>query len=402
MPAFQYQAVDSSGKKTRGLLEAASAAAVRAELRGRDLLPLSVEATQDRPGTGGVVRAHRLSLKKQVLVTRQLATLVGAEVRIEDAIGIVTEQMSNARDISLLLNLRSAIVDGRSFAEALEAASGSFDDYYRASVRAAESAGKLPQVLAHLAIHIEDRARNSQSLQLALIYPALLALVSVGVIIALLTFVVPDIVRVFTARGADLPGLTRGLIAVSDWVARWGLTLAGVLVLGFLGALALLRTPAVRLKWDGWLIRAPLIGPLVLRMNAAQFSGTLATLVQSGVPLAEALQAASGTVPNRRMRAHVAEITQAVQDGTALSRAVAAARVFPPMLVAMIASGEASGKLGEGLQKAATDQNDGLKATVSTIVALVEPAVLLVMGGIVMLLVMAILMPIVGLNGLAG
>ncbi|KIN74991.1 general secretion pathway protein F [Sulfitobacter noctilucae] len=402
MPAFQYQAVDPSGKKTKGLLEAASAAAARAELRARDLLPLSVEATRQRAGASRGVGSHRLSFKKQVLVTRQLATLVGAQVRIEDALKIVTEQMSGTRDVSLLLNLRSAIVDGRSFAEALEDVPGSFDEYYRASVRAAESAGKLPEVLEHLALHIEDRARNRQSLQLALIYPALLALVSVGVIVALLTFVVPDIVRVFTARGADLPGLTRGLIAVSDWMTRWGLMVGGALALGLLAGLALLRQPALRLQWDGWLIRAPLIGPLVLRMNAAQFSGTLATLVQSGVPLAEALRAASGTVPNRFMRKRVGEITQAVQDGAALSRAVTAAKVFPPMLIAMIASGEASGKLGESLNKAAIDQAAGLKATVSTIVALVEPAVLLVMGGVVMLLVMAILMPIVGLNGLAG
>ena len=230
----------------------------------------------------------------------------------------------------------------------------------------------------------------------------MLALVSVGVIVALLTFVVPDIVRVFTARGADLPGLTRGLIAVSDWMTRWGFILGGGLALGLVAGLALLRQPALRLRWDGWLIRAPLIGPLVLRINAVQFSGTLATLVQSGVPLAEALRAASGTVPNRFMRHRVREITQAVEDGTALSQAVKAAGVFPPMLIAMIASGEASGRMGESLHKAAADQAAGLKATVSTIVALVEPAVLLVMGGVVMLLVMAILMPIVGLNGLAG
>ncbi|MDF1727662.1 MAG: type II secretion system F family protein [Sulfitobacter sp.] len=401
MPAFHYQAVDPSGKKSKGLLEAASAAAARADLRARNLLPLSVEATQGRPGAPTGLRTHRLGLKKQVLVTRQLATLVGAQVRIEDAIKIITDQLSNSRDVSLLLNLRSAIVDGRSFAEALEEVPGSFDEYYRASVRAAESAGKLPEVLAHLATHIEDRSRNRQSLQLALIYPALLALVSVGVIVALLTFVVPDIVRVFTARGADLPALTRGLIAVSDWVTRWGLIAALVICGALVAFAALLRQPALRLKWDGWLIRAPVIGTLVLRMNAAQFSGTLATLVQSGVPLAEALRAASGTVPNRFVRARVAEITQQVQDGTALSRAVEAARVFPPMLIAMIASGEASGRLGESLDKAATDQAAGLKATVTTIVALVEPAVLLIMGGIVMLLVMSILMPIVGLNGLA-
>lgn len=400
MPAFSYRAVDNRGRTTKGLLDAANEAAVRADLRKRHLLPLSVEATRKRAGRGGT--GHRLSLRKQVLVTRQLATLVGAQVRIEDAIKIVADQMPGTRDTSLLLDLRGAIVDGRSFADSLDAASGGFDEYFRASVRAGESAGKLAEVLDQLATHIEDRARNRQSLQLALIYPALLALVSLGVIVALLTFVVPDIVRVFTARGAELPALTRGLIAVSDWLQRWGITCAVLMSGAVLGALALLRVPSLRLGWDRWLTRAPLFGPLSLRMNAAQFTGTLATLVKSGVPLADALRAASNTVPNRFVRGRVAEVTRHVQDGAALSRSVQAAGVFPPMLVAMIASGEAGGRLGHSLDRAARDQAASLKAAVSTIVALVEPAVLLIMGGIVMLLVMSILMPIVGLNALAG
>ncbi len=395
-----YRAVDPSGKKSKGLLDAANEASARSDLRQRGLLPLSIEPT--RHAAGSAFRPHRMSLKKQVLVTRQLATLAGAQVRIEDAIKIVADQIKGPRDVSLLLNLRSAIVDGRSFAEALEDAPGSFDEYYRASVRAGESAGKLSEVMEHLANHMEDRARNRQSLQLALIYPALLALVSIGVIVALLTLVVPDIVRVFTARGAELPALTRGLIAVSDWIARWGLIAAGAGVAAILGGLALLRQPAIRLAWDRWLTRAPVVRGLVLRVNAAQFTGTLATLVQSGVPLAEALAAAARTVPNRFMRARIAEVTQNVQDGASLSKSIQATEVFPPMLIAMIASGEAGGRLGDSLERAANDQAATLKATVTTIVALVEPAVLLVMGGIVMLLVMSILMPIVGLNALAG
>ncbi|MFA8386239.1 MAG: type II secretion system F family protein [Pelagibaca sp.] len=401
MPAFSYRAVDASGKKAKGVLDAVNEASVRADLRKRNLLPLSVEATKQRASITGSPRRHRLNLKRQVLVTRQLATLVGAHVRIEDAIQIVAEQLNGTRDTSLLLDLRAAIVDGRSFADALDTMPVGFDEYFRASVRAGESAGRLAHVLEHLATHIEDRARNRQSLQLALIYPALLALVSLGVIVALLTFVVPDIVRVFTARGAELPGLTRGLIALSDWMQRWGLWGALGIGLGLAGFGALLRMPDFRLRWDRWLTQAPLFRNLVLLMNSAQFSGTLSTLVQSGVPLVEALQAAAGTVPNRFIRMRVTEITRNVQDGAALSKSVQAAGVFPPMLVAMIASGEAGGTLGNSLERAARDQGGSLKATVATIVALVEPAVLLIMGGIVMLLVMSILMPIVGLNALA-
>lgn len=402
MPAFSYRAVDVTGKKTKGVVDAVNEASVRADLRKRKLLPLSVEATKQRSGLSGAPRRHRLNLKRQVLVTRQLATLVGAQVRIEDAIQIVAEQLNGARDTSLLLDLRGAIVDGCSFADALDTMPVGFDEYFRASVRAGESAGRLAQVLEHLATHIEDRARNRRSLQLALIYPALLSLVSLGVIIALLTFVVPDIVRVFTARGADLPGLTRALIALSDWMQRWGLWVALGIGLGLAGFSVLLRAPEFRMRVDRWLTQAPLFRHLVLLMNSAQFSGTLSTLVQSGVPLVEALQAAAGTVPNRFIRMRVAEITRNVQDGAALSKSVQAAGVFPPMLVAMIASGEAGGTLGNSLERSARDQGASLKATVATIVALVEPAVLLIMGGIVMLLVMSILMPIVGLNALAG
>ena len=402
MPAFLYRAVSPSGKKSKGLLDAANAVAARSELRKRNLLPLLVEATQPSVTANQTFRAHRLSLKTQVLVTRQIATLVGAQVRIEDALKIVADQLTNTGDVSLLLNMRSAIVDGRSFAQTLEDTPGSFDEYYRASVMAGEKSSQLASVMDHLANHIEERARNRQTLQLALIYPALLAVVSLGVIIALLTFVVPDIVRIFTSRGAQLPALTRALITVSDWITTWGGVAAVMFLSMFAGGLALLRQPKIRLSWDRWLTLAPLISGLVLRLNAAQFSGTLSTLVQSGVPLVDALNAAAGTVPNRFIREKVVQITRDVQDGAVLSKSAEAAGVFPPMLIAMMASGEASGRLGNSLERAAKDQAASLKATVSTIVALVEPGVLLVMGGIVMLLVMSILMPIVGLNSLAG
>ncbi|MHA7875826.1 type II secretion system F family protein [Roseivivax sp.] len=408
MSAFLYKAVDAGGRKSRGLIEASSAAAARAQLRRRDLLPLSVEPTRRRaaPGAGlsrelGFGQA-RLGQKRLALVTRQLATLVGANVRIEDALKIVADQARSAREGSVLLNLRSAVLDGRSFAAALEDHPASFGEYYRASVRAGETSGRLAAVLEHLAQSIEDQARNRQSLQLALIYPALLTLVSIAVIAALLAFVVPDIVRVFTSRGAELPLLTRALIAASDALNRWGLPLlAAGLLCAVTGAWAL-RQPALRARWHQALARMPVLGGAVLKVNSARFSGTLATLVQSGVPLADALRAAAGTVPNLYLRGKLTALTQRVSDGAPLSRAAEEAGIFPPMLVAMIASGEAGGTLGHSLERSAAEQSADLKAKVATLVALVEPGVLLLMGGIVMLLVLAILMPIVSLNDLAG
>lgn len=409
MAAFFYRAVDPVGRRAKGVIEASSESAARALLRDRKLLPLEIGATRHKVSAGKgstsgtmVLRRERLGLKRLTLVTRQLATLIGAQVRIEEALRIVAGQTRASGDASLLVNLRSAVIDGRSFAAALDDYPGTFGEYYRASVRAGESSGKLSEVMDHLAVHIEEQSKNRQSLQLALIYPTLLALVSLSVIVALLTFVVPDIVRVFTSRGADLPFLTRALITVSDLISRYGAAILVTCIAVGAGCTFALRRPAVRSAWHRRLARNPLSRGLVLKINSARFTGTLATLVQSGVPLADALSAAADTVPNQFIRSKVHDVTRRVSEGTALSRAADDAKIFPPMLIAMIASGEAGGTLGASLGRSAADQSSELKARVATIVALVEPAVLLVMGGIVMVLVLAILMPIVSLNNLAG
>lgn len=402
MSAFLYTAVDQGGKRSKGLLDAASAAEARAQLRARALLPLSVEATRARPGMRPSLFRYRLSLRRLTLITRQLATLIGASVRIDDALRIVADQQSAPRDASFLLNLRSAVQDGQSLADALDTEPASFSAAYRASVRAGERAGQLSDVMNQLADHIEAQSRNRQSIQLALIYPCLLAVVSIGVILALLGFVVPDIVRVFTARGADLPALTRYLIGTSDALQRYGPAVAAAALPVVLGLAALMRRPGPRAAWHRVLATGRLTRGLVQRVNAAQFTGTLAMLLQSGVPLADALRAAVGTVNNLHLRSRIATMTREVEDGAALSAAARKADIFSPMLVAMVASGEAGGTLGASLDRAAADQSRELKAAVATLVALVEPGVLLVMGGIVMLLVLAILMPIMQLNSLVG
>ncbi|MGY3438396.1 MULTISPECIES: type II secretion system F family protein [unclassified Marinovum] len=406
MSAFLYTAVDTAGKRSKGLLDAASAAEARATLRARALLPISVEATRARAGAGAGARTslfrHKLSLRRLTLVTRQLATLIGAQVRIDDALRIVADQQPKPRDASFLLNLRSAVQDGQSLADALDAEPASFNAAYRASVRAGERAGRLSEVMNQLADHIEAQARNRQSIQLALIYPALLAVVSIGVILALLGFVVPDIVRVFTARGADLPALTRALIATSDGLQRYGPALGAAVLASAVILGALMRRPAMRALWHRVLATGRLSRKLVQRVNAAQFTGTLAMLMQSGVPLADALRAAAGTVGNLYLRSRIATMTREIEDGASLSASARRASIFSPMLVAMIASGEAGGTLAASLDRAAADQSRELKAAVATMVALVEPGVLLVMGGIVMMLVLAILMPIMQLNSLAG
>ncbi|HAC50022.1 type II secretion system inner membrane protein GspF [uncultured Sulfitobacter sp.] len=401
MPAFAYEALTPAGKSAKGIIEAASAAAARRSLRQRNLAPLSVEPTKQskaaKPSGFGKPRIPRRAL---TLLTRQLATLVGSGIGVEQALKTVADQNAKPAVTSLLLNLRASVLEGRSFAQALGDYPTVFGDFYRASVAAGESSGQLGQVMEHLSSFVETRAKNRQTVQLALLYPAILAVVSLAVIVALLTFVVPDIVRVFTSRGAELPFLTRSLISVSDFINTWGLVvLGGLAALGLAGA-SLLRQPAIRLRWHRFLSRSMLTRGFSLKTNAVQFAGTLATLTVSRVPLVDALAAAAQTVPNLHIRAKVAQATARVREGVALSQALEEAKVFPPMLIAMVASGEAGGVLGATLTRAADDQERDLNALVAALVALVEPAVLLIMGGIVMLLVLSILLPIVNLNNL--
>lgn len=407
MPAFAYQALDPQGKTAKGVIEAGSAAGARSALRARGLSPLSVDATSQKKVAGQAAATplfsrNRISGRALTLLTRQLATLIASGIGVEQALKTVADQSRQPAVSSLLLNLRAAVLEGRSFAQALSDYPQTFGDFYRASVAAGETSGQLGQVMEHLSSFVETQAKNRQTVKLALLYPSILAVVSLAVIVALLTFVVPDIVRVFTSRGAELPWLTRSLISISGFVNRWGLVTAAGLVGVFILGAALLRQPAIRMRWHRFLATARLTRGFSLKSNAVQFSGTLATLTVSRVPLVDALTAAAQTVPNLHIRAKVSEAASRVKEGTALSRALDDAQVFPPMLIAMVASGEAGGVLGATLTRAADDQARDMNALVSALVALVEPAVLLIMGGIVMLLVLSILLPIVNLNNLVG
>ena len=393
MPGFRYQATDTRGKVQAGVLEAATASAARLAIRERGLALISLNAEAGR--------TERLSLRNLTLVTRQLSTLTGSGLRIEEALLTIAKGQP-PKVAAVIQDIRTAFTEGRTLADALGDHPDSFSEYYRASVRAGEQAGRLDKVLGHLAVFVENRARNRQTVMLALLYPMLLGIVSLSIVTMLMVYVVPDIVKVFTDRGAALPFLTRVLIAVSGWVRSSGPFVALALLICVPLGIWWIRQPRNRQRLDrvlatGWLTRR-----LAQRMNAAQFAGTLATLVQSGVPMASALDAAGDATPNLHIRAAVAALTQKVRQGSPLSRAMEEADNFPPMLIAMVASGEANGRLGEALDHAATDQQRDLDAWVRAVVALVEPGILLVMGGLVMTIVLAILLPIVSMNTLVG
>ena len=417
MAAFSYRAVDEAGKPAKGVIEAPSDAAARQSLRARKLLPLSVEATRTRPGKPDTeqpasrgVDFSRLGAslrpampgKTLALVTRQLATLIASDIRIEEALGTVASQAKSPKAASILYDIRAAIMDGRSFAAALDEHPDAFPEFYRASVAAGEQSGRLDAVLTHLAGFVETRQQTRRKVQLALLYPALLALVSVLMMVLLLTFVVPDIVRVFTERGADLPLLTRAMIGLSEFLTAYGLWLLAAMGIGIIALRRWLAIPANRLAFHRLVADRPPTRSFSRQLNASQFAGTLATLLQSGVPLMDALKTAAAVTPNRHIRTRIDEATEKVGEGASLRTALSGHDTFPPMLLAMIASGETSGDLAGALAHAAADQERELDDMVSTLVALVEPGVLLFMGGIVLRMVLAIRLPSIDLNNLAG
>lgn len=409
MPVFSFRAVDAAGRGQRGVVEAANAMGARKALRDRSLIPTSVELSSGqaaRTGRGDIDLARlfrpRVGAKALAAMTRQLSTMIGSGIRIEEALRILAGQNAKRPEGSVLLNVRGAIMEGRGFAVALGEHPRVFPDFYRASVAAGEQSGRLDDVLAHLTDFVERRERSRRKVQLALIYPALLAVVSMLIVGLMLVYVVPDITRVFVSRGAELPLLTRGLIGLSDIVQKFGWIMA---VLAAAAALAMrqwLRNEANVLTVTRLIAQRQPTARFSIQMNAARFAGSLATLVRSGVPLVDAVNAAAAVTPNAWVRTRAQLVAARVREGSSLQRAMTEAECFPPMLIAVVASGESSGRLGEALARAATDLDSDTEALTATLVSLVEPAILLLMGGVVLLLVLAILMPIVNLNSLAG
>ncbi|MCW3835749.1 type II secretion system inner membrane protein GspF [Sphingomonas canadensis] len=404
MPAFAYKAADRGGATRKGVIEASSPAAARAMLRDQALLPLSVEpAGERRGGAIGLPFLRRgISARQLATVTRQIATLVGSDIPVEEALRLVATQSEQAAVSTLLLEVRGAILDGRGFAAALGNHPRAFPEFYRASVAAGEASGKLSHVLNHLAAFVETRQANSQKLQLALLYPALLAVASFGMMALLLVYVVPDIVKVFVSRGAELPLLTRALIAVSGFLRDWGLWLLLALLLGAAGFGRWVRVPANRLRLHRFFAERRPIRRFSRQYNSARFAGSLATLVESAVPLVDALHAAAAVTPNHYVRERALGVAQRVREGASLRTAMTEAAVFPSMLVAIVASGESSGKLAPALGRAADELQRELDVLVTALVALVEPLVLLIMGGLVLTMVLSILLPIINLNSLVG
>ena len=403
MPGFRYEVVEqASGKTLRGVLEADNARLARQQLRERGLLVTGLDEIVAESGKGSFLQRQRggVSLAQLAMLTRQLSTLLDAGLTIEQALQVLIEQAENPRESEVVAAVRSEIMAGVSLSKALANFPRVFPELYRTLVAAGEESGKLPAVMRRLADYIESSQQLRSKVMLAMIYPAIISGVSVLVVSGLLTYVVPQVVNVFQNTHQKLPLLTRALLGLSAAVKVGALPFIILLALAvFLFARAL-RNEAFRLRVDRAVLTLPLAGRLIRTINTARLASTLAILVGSGVPLLGALQHVAGVVVNRAQRLAVSEAAKQVREGVSLSRALGTSKIFPPVLIHLIASGEASGRLEHMLERAAAQQSQELETRVATLTGLLEPLLILAMGGVVLLIVMAILMPVFEMNQL--
>lgn len=400
MGAFEYTALDTDGKTRKGIIESDSVRQVRQILRDKQWAPLSVETAAQKQNSGSHFKTSRLNSRDIALITRQLSTLIASGLPIEEALKAVAEQNEKGKIVKLLLAVRTKIMEGHSLAAGMAEFPRTFSELYRSTVAAGEKAGHLDLVLDRLADYTEARHESRQKVQLALLYPVILLVLSVLIVSGLLAYVVPKIVTVFVDTGQELPGLTRALIAASGFMASFGIYLLGVVILVFFLLKGMLCYDSFRLYFDRLLLRLPLFSKLGYGLDTARFASTLSILSSSGVVLVEGMKIATAVISNSFIRLRVAEASQKVVEGSSLRNSLAQTGCFPPMMLHMIGSGEKSGELDKMLERTSRNQEKELENYITVLVRLFEPMMLVVMGVVVMLIVLAILLPILNLNQL--
>lgn len=402
MGAFEYVAMDQSGKQSKGLVEGDTPRHVRQLLRERNLLPVSVTEVAQREAR----RQRSFSLRRGMssadlaLITRQLASLSQSGLPLEEALLAVSQQNDQPRNKSMLLGVRAKVMEGHTLADGFSEFPQAFPELYRATVAAGEQSGHLDVVLERLADYTEARQELRQRITNAMVYPIALVVMAVGIISFMLATVVPKIVNVFENTAAELPPLTSGLIATSDFLRDYWL-----FVIVGLGALSyvtwwVLQKDGPRRRFHSALLRMPIVGRLTRGVNTARFTRTLSILAGSGVPILESLNISAEVIENLPMRDAVMEATLRVREGGSIAKSLAASKLFPPMMIHLISSGETGGRLEEMLSRAAAGQEREVDGLIAALLGILQPLLIVIMGAIVLTIVLAILLPIFEINNL--
>lgn len=402
MGAYHYRALDQKGREKKGLIEGDTAKSVRGILRERGLTPLSVEEVEQKSsgGKSGFSIGRGIPGTELALITRQLATLLNSGLPLEEALRTVAQQIEGKRAQGIVMGVRAKVTEGHPLAAALREFPAVFNHLFCATVEAGEQSGHLDTVLERLAEYVEKRQELQKKVFAALSYPIILVLASVTIVAFLLANVVPQVVGVFDSLDAELPPLTKGMIAASDFLRDHyiGLfILAGGLIIAWI---LLMRRPAAKRRWHRVQLKLPLFGRLIRGVNAGRFTRTFSILVSSGVPILEALDICARVVQNIPMQELITHAAVKVREGAPIHRSLAAEKLFPPITLNLIANGEASGQLDDMLERAAHNQELEVDTIISAIMGVLGPALILMMAGIVLTIVLAIMLPIFDMNQL--
>ena len=408
MGAFEYVVLDEKGRERKGVAEGDTARQVRQNLREKGLIPLQISAAsakRSEESGKGTLSTSRLfqrgiSTTELALITRQLATLVQAALPLDEVLTAVANQSEKQRIRSMMYAVRAKVMEGHTLAAGLGEFPKVFSDLYRATVDAGEKSGHLDTVLERLADYTESQQELQGKVRQALIYPAFLSVFAIAIVIFLMTNIVPQVVSVFEDIGQELPGLTRTLIAISDFVIAYGIYLLIAVIALIVGIRALLKQPRFLERYHRWLLNIPIIQKLVRGLNTALFTRTFSILTGSGVTVLESMRISAQVVVNLPMRHAILQATERVREGSGIKTSLDQSKLFPPMMIHLVSSGEAGGRLEEMLGRAAAGQEREVDGLIATLLGILQPLLIVAMGAVVLLIVLAILLPIFDINSL--
>ncbi len=401
MEAFDYAALDSTGKRQRGTVMASSARDARDILRARALMPLDLAPSKSKKKKNAGTAASGVKHKHLTQATRQLAILIEAATPVEEALKITALQFERSPMKGALLSIRAQVMEGLRLSDALRGQPKVFPELYTAMVASGETSGRLPAVLERLADDLEAAQKIRRKILGATAYPIVLSIVALLVVAILMVAVVPKVVDQFDSFGQELPTLTKVVIALSAWMQKWGLITLGSIFVSIFAFRHALKQEGFKYRWDTLVLRLPMMGKIIRNMNAARFARTMAGLVDSGTPALTALETARHTLQNSVMREAVSDAAIKVREGSAISSALRGTAVFPPLVVQMVAGGEASGDMGRMFSKSADYLEEEFDSATTVFLTLLEPLIIIFLAGIVLLIIAAIFLPILRLNTLA-
>ncbi|MGF1802058.1 type II secretion system inner membrane protein GspF [Vibrio gigantis] len=403
MAAFEYKALDAKGKSKKGSIEADNARQARQRLKEQGLMPVEMTEAKAKTAKGAQSSTsfkRGISTPDLALITRQISTLVQSGMPLEECLKAVAEQSEKPRIRTMLLAVRSKVTEGYSLADSLADYPHIFDELFRAMVAAGEKSGHLDAVLERLADYAENRQKMRSKLLQAMIYPVVLVVFAVAIVSFLLATVVPKIVEPIIQMGQELPQSTQFLLASSEFIQNWGIQL----LLLIIGVIVLIKTalkkPGVRMSWDRKLLSIPLIGKIAKGINTSRFARTLSICTSSAIPILEGMKVAVDVMSNHHVKQQVLQASDSVREGASLRKALDQTKLFPPMMLHMIASGEQSGQLEQMLTRAADNQDQSFESTVNIALGIFTPALIALMAGLVLFIVMATLMPMLEMNNL--